>query len=446
MDRTAFIPLLCIWVVAIAFLLHRAWRQPSSGLVLAYCFQLWMLHWLGGLIHALPWADLPDSEIVLVGFQQSTYGIVAFALGTILFGTPLNRWIIARRSLAMQGPDTTLPRAYVVLGIVSYFAVAPTIGRIPGLNFVSAVGSQLAVVGCCLACWQAWHTRGKAALLRTIVPTIIFPVVTVLVQGFLGYGIIAISIVMFFCAQFFRPRWLLVAGFLIAGYVGLSFYTSYMRERVELRASLTDGGTLAERWAIISQMISRIEAFTPKDPDDLALVDIRLNQNTFVGAAVGHLSRPGDYARGATLWDAALGLIPRLIWPSKPVSAGSGNLVSRYTGMTFAEGTSIGIGPVLEFYANFGTLGVVLGFLLLGGIIKALDLAAGACLITGNWRPFTTFFLVGISFLNVSGSLVEVSMGAMGSLVMAGAVNYFLKPGKSSLPGKQLRPVGTVAE
>jgi hypothetical protein len=444
MDPFAFIPGLCIWLVALAYLLSQTWRQPSSGLVLAYCFQLWMLHWLAGLIYALPWSELPDPETELLGFQQSTYGVVAFTIGASLLGARWGKWIVARNGGRMGAADPGLPRAYVILGIVSYLALAPTLGTVPGFTAVSSVGSQFVVIGCCLACWQAGHKKGKTALLKTLLPTMAVPAITVVTQGFLGYGVTAISIIMMFCSQFFRPRWLLVLGFLAAGYGGLCFYTSYMRDRNAIRASVWGGESLTQRLQVTTQMVSNMDAFDVYNPEHLAFVNDRLNQNTLVGAAVTYLSQSNQYARGATIWDAVLALIPRVLWPSKPMTAGSGRLVTRFTGMTFAEGTSVGIGQALEFYANFGTMGVVVGFFLMGGIIKALDVSAGSFLATGNWRSFTTSFLVGISFLNVGGSLVEISMGAMGSLVVAAVVNKYLKTSKSSLAGKPLEPVGPV--
>jgi hypothetical protein len=429
-------------VFALLYLVRQTWRQPSSGLILAYCFQMWMLHWIGGLIHALPWADLPESDFVALGFRQSTYGIAAFAVGAAFLGTRLGTAMIGKTDEKSSIASSDLPRIYVIVGVVFYFALAPILGKIRGLNFLPAIGSQFVIVGCCLSCWRAWHKSGRAALIKTVGPVMIIPFVTVVVQGFLGYGIIAISIVMFFCAQFFRPRWVLVAGFALAGYFGLSFYISYMRDRGAIRAAVWGGETLSQRVSVVTDMVTNIDAFTPTNPDHLGFIDGRLNQNTLVGEAVSHLSRPEDFARGDTLWDAALGLIPRIVWPSKPVSAGSGDLVARFTGHVFVQGTSIGIGQVLEFYANFGTAGVLIGFFLMGAVVKALDLAAGDFLIAGNWQAFTTAFLVGISFLNVIGSMVDISMSAAGSLAVASAANHLLKNWICSTPQPLARAEG----
>ena len=93
----------------------------------------------------------------------------------------------------------------------------------------------------------------------------------------------------------------------------------------------------------------------------------------------------------------------------------------------------MGIGPVLEFYGNFGTKGVLIGFFFLGAVIGALDFCAGVHLRLGNWAMFTSFFLVGISFLNVGGSLVEVTAGSMASLVVGAWVRHRERSSSSTL-------------
>src|SRR5205814_7729697 len=96
-------------------------------------------------------------------------------------------------------------------------------------------------------------------------------------------------------------------------------------------------------------------------------IDRRLNQNFLVGAAAASLeSGQVEYASGATLGNMIVALIPRAIWPDKPAVGGGGSVVADFTGIEFAEGTSVGAGQVLEFYVNFGTWGVIGGFLLLG--------------------------------------------------------------------------------
>jgi hypothetical protein len=427
MGSDGLTPLLWAWGLILGPLFFVLMRRPSAGLVASYCFQMWMLYWLGAVIHAFPWAQLPDTEYVVVGFQQATFGMAMFAFGALAAGPGLARAMMGKgvpknvpEDFAVE-MDPARARKYITMGLISYFLLGPILGRIPGLQAVPAAASQLVVSGCCLQSWMAWHREGKAGLLHTLPQTLLIPMVTVVGQGFMSYGVLAVSTIMIFVAQFFRPRWILGAGALISAYLGLTVYVSYMRDRDEIRGAVwyAEDKSLSTRLKTTWHTVSTLDLFDPKSDDQLGYIDGRLNQDGLVGMAVDNLSSTDGYLRGSSITDAALAMIPRLIWRDKPIQAGSGNLVSKLTGEEFARGTSVGVGPVLEFYGNFGTTGIVFGFLFLGSLIGALDYCAGSYLRLGNWTMFTCFFLVGISCLNVSGSLVEITAGAMASMVVA---------------------------
>ncbi len=160
--------------------------------------------------------------------------------------------------------------------------------------------------------------------------------------------------------------------------------------------------------------------------EHLQRIDDRLNQNMLVGTAVAYLStRPDEFAHGETLWDALLSPIPRVLWPNKPIAAGSGDLVSRFTGMKFAEDTSVGIGHVMEWYVNFGSFAVFGGSLLVGMILAGLDRVAASKLRMGDWSGFSLCYLPALSLLQVGGSLVEAVSGAGTGLVIAFAIQRF---------------------
>ena len=427
-------PYLVIWICALALIVWRSTRTSGAGLMLAYCFQMFMMYWMGALTHALPWADLPSDDLVYLGLQQATYAVIAFAVGSVVFGPMINGQKYQSFAEDRFVSDPRLPRAYIVYGICSYFVLAPTLGRVAGFNAISAVGSQLVVVGCCLSCWKAWNTGGQKALLRALAPALIIPCVTIVVQGFLGFGVMALSTIMVFCAQFFRPRWILLVGFAVSCFFGLSVYTTYMKGREALRDTVWDEDShLSDKVKKLSETAKSFEWFDPWNDEQLGLVDSRLNQVTLIGAAVDYLTHNDAYAKGDTLVEALIAMVPRLIWPNKPVEAGSSGMVSRFTGIEFAAGTSVGVGPVMELYANFGTPAVIIGFLVLGTFIQVLDSMAGYGLASGDWHAFATPCLVGISFLNVAGSFVEISMGALASLLLAKFVNALLKGMKSRM-------------
>jgi hypothetical protein len=209
-------------------------------------------------------------------------------------------------------------------------------------------------------------------------------------------------------------------------YLGFSFYVNYMRDREEIRTAVWGQQSLSFRVDQIVTTLRNFEWFNPYSEQHLQRVDARLNQNVFVGAAVSQLHESQTYAYGETLRQALLALVPRVLWPEKPVFGGSGNLVREYTGFRFSEGTSVGVGQVLEFYINFGTVGVVVGFLVFGVVMALIDAIARRQLIADNWQGFVLWYLVGISCLQVGGSLVEVFGSAGASVAVAVLLNQFI--------------------
>jgi hypothetical protein len=176
------------------------------------------------------------------------------------------------------------------------------------------------------------------------------------------------------------------------------------------------------------QTASNFEWFDPWSKAHCEMVDIRFNQSMLVGAAVSRLDGTDDYASGRTIREGVLALVPRAVWPDKPMIAGSGNLVSEFTGIRFAEGTTIGVGQVLECFINFGTVGVVIGFLLLGTFVTLFDYTAGQALVNNDWLRFATAMMLGICLLNIIGSLAETFTSAAACIVVMFIMREFGVP------------------
>jgi hypothetical protein len=88
-----------------------------------------------------------------------------------------------------------------------------------------------------------------------------------------------------------------------------------------------------------------------------------------------HMDAHRDFADGQTIKDSLLNsFIPRIVWPlifngdEKPKMGGSSDLVKKYADMPVADGTSVGVGAISEFYINGGTGTLLLGMFLLGSI------------------------------------------------------------------------------
>jgi hypothetical protein len=412
-----------VWLATALYLLVRHWRPGAGvGLVLTYVLSFGMLHWVAAVLYLLPWYSNPGFRLTTEGLHQSAYAMLSLAAGS-----ELACWIVRRRQAGRevasgQGAvvDPRLVTMYLVVGAALYALVTPFAGKIPSVSAIISSGSTLVVVGFALKCWNNWLNGQRIRLYLWLAASSVLPFVTVVAQGFLGFGFASMLTIFVFVAAFYRPRWRTIAVGVLMTYVGLSVYVTYMRDRREIRDVVWAGAAMQDRVDQLTATLSSAEWFDWHNPAHLNRIDERLNQDYLIGAAVEYLGRGAvSFAHGDTLIQAVEAVIPRALWPNKPVAAGSGNLVSTYTGILFAEGTSVGIGQVLEWYVNFGTRGVVIGFFLIGLVITFVDRTASRWLHLGNLRRFTYWYLPGISLLQIEGSLVDVMSTAAGALVVA---------------------------
>jgi hypothetical protein len=328
------------------------------------------------------------------------------------------------KTLAPRPVDDRLIRLYFIAGGLLFVCVMPLASRIASLTAFVSTGSLLVVVALSLCCWNAWVRRQRVRFWFWLLGSCVWPLVTIVGQGFLGYGLGFTLMTFTFVAAFYRPRWRVAVATVLLGYVGLSVYVTYMRDRRDIREVVWGGAALSDRIASVEDTFFHPEFFGFHRTDHLMRVEERLNQDALVGAAVAYLaSRPHEFARGATFVQALAALIPRAIWPDKPEVGGSGDLVTTYTGVRFAEGTSVGIGQVMEAYVNFGRDGVVILFFVLGGVLIWVDRWAGLRLRQGDGNGFLVWYLPGLCLLQVGGSLSEMTAAAAASWLMAFTVN-----------------------
>ena len=212
---------------------------------------------------------------------------------------------------------------------------------------------------------------------------------------------------------------------------GLSVFVNYMAARYEFRQLVWhQQASIGDRLSRITDSFQHFEWLDLSNLGHRKAIDLRLNQNEFIGIAVERLELGAvEYAYGGTVAKVAMGLIPRILWPGKPVVGGGGSVVHDFTGLEFAEGTSFGAGQVFEFYVNFGSLGVIGGFLLYGWLIGRIDLSTIKYLRQGDQRRFLLWFLPGLALLAAGGNLLEIVVGTVSSVIIGYSIGYLL-PGR----------------
>lgn len=414
--------------MAAAWTFIRSWTSGAAvGLVFTYVFSFTALYWLSPLAYLLPWYDTPGHDLTALGLREAAYAMTAFAIGAEIARPIARRWAAAQPADHGLPPiDRRLTNLLLVAGAALYLVAFPLAGLLPSMTAFVSTGSMVAVVAMALKCWSARFSGRELSMWTWLAATSALPLITVVGQGFLGYGFAAMMTVFAFVASFYRPRTVIVIAGTLLLYLGLSVYVTYMRDRRDIREVVWAGSAMSARIGRMTETLTSIEWFDPRDVRHLDRIDLRLNQDYLMGASVAYFAGgSAELAYGGTVWDALVALVPRAIWPNKPAVAGSGNLVSDYTGIRFEQGTSVGIGQVMEAYVNFGRAGIVVCFLSLGFVVVLADGASYARLARGEGTEFLVRYLPALSLLQIGGSFAELTSSGAASLVVALVVRQF---------------------
>lgn len=398
-------------------LLAGAARRPLAGLTLAYCLHQFINFVLAATLPALEGGQTKADPDLLLGFPKAATANFAFC-GGLVVGT-----LMVRRVVAVPHQELNLRQDVgwlFKLGLLATLVLAPLLSQIPSIGTAVQQVSSLMVVAVGLACHLAVaQDRFFRVGALLVVSAVLFPLVSLVQGGFIGFGTNSVIVVLGFFATRYRPRWMVVPILAAVCYVGLSVFITYFKARTDIRNSVWGGEAYAARFKVLQAAAAEFEWFTPDNPIHVSMVNGRMNQSVLVGAAVERLEMGQvEFARGQTMVDALLAMIPRIIWPDKPMKAGGGNLVSDFTGITFAEGTSVGVGPVLEFYLNFSQQGLVLGALFFGFCVGQCDARAGAALSQGDGWRCARWFMLGLPMILPLASLAEVVMSCGSAVVV----------------------------
>ncbi len=417
--------LIGIWVFISALLIVLTWRskRPGVGLPLIYLLGFSVIHLPGAIAYAMAYYT-PTSQVLLdnqaslnmtfTGFKISLLGLLGLLVGWLL----ASNFVKDKISHVVKVPTplltTGLARFLFTLSLMFFFFLLPIMALIPSFGSLGTSGVSLSMVAVTITCWRSWRSRDHKRMLTWLIgSSICFPLVTVTTMGFIGFGAAAVMVILMFVFIFYRPRWVSALAMLLVLYFGMSLYVNYMWSRDAIRRSVWGQQQFSHRLEALHIMFSNFKFFDPWNHDHMETVDSRLNQNHLIGMCVNHMQHSNtQYAHGTTIAIAATAWIPRILWPGKPSTAGSGGLVSLYTGMNFAKSTSVGIGDVLEFYINWGGWFVFVGFIGLGFVQRWFDLRAWRYLVNDDYWSFARWLLPGLGLMS-SGTNTATTVAAV---------------------------------
>lgn len=425
--------LILVWAALAAWCIALVWRRGPGTLLLAYFLGLSIIHVPGAINHlgAVGPAGATETRI---GFMVTLLGIAAMLTG--VFGYRLARGaapraIIARRRGQRRTPkDTEFGRSgqrIMIIGLLAYFIATPIATMIPSLtSIVSAIGSLL-IIGywVLLKSSVADGNRWQTNLLVLSLP--LLPLLTLISGGFVGFGIYFMIAILALYFQITRFRWTILFVAPVVGWLGLSLGVAYLDGRSEIREVVWyQQSGFGDRLERVFDIFKDFELYNWNDKDHARNIDMRLNQNLIVGMAVDRIEEGQvtlAYGGTAPLWS----LIPRAFWPGKPAVGGGGDIVSRYTGLYFAPGTSVGAGQPFEFFVNFGWTGFVAGFVFWGILLAYMDERLARGLRQSDIKQLLYYGMPGIALLQPGGNFMEILVSFIAAMIAARLVFWCLK-------------------
>jgi len=400
-----------LWLL---WLLRR--NRVSLGLPIAYLYSLLLIHAPGAYAHIVGRDFLHYSDLTEIGMRFVALGSMCFVAGV---------WWARRHSSCATIPvrrEKDLDQFCwfcLIGGWALIYGLSP-LYQVPSISAAVEKGGGIWMLGVTLGLRAACQRRDLKRIAMWLGALMVYPVLMLLLGGFLSYGSAAIIVVCAALTISTRSYRLVVVGITAFVFLSLSVFVNYYAHRNDIREKVWGGAPLEARMDSVTDTIQGFEWFDPGNRTHLTALDERLNQNYFVGLAARRIQVGlADYLNGDSVWQGLLSLVPRILWPDKPVFAGSPQIVSKMTGLHFSPTTSIGVGNVMEFQINFGIPGVVIGFFLLGWLIGALDFKAAVAEARGDMGGMILFFLVGVALIDPQGSLVEMFGGSAAALVAA---------------------------
>ncbi len=435
--------------VVVALCRHRS---TGVGLVLSYVTLLSTTHFLPAVLYTLDnYVPFHNPSAVKQGYGVALVGLVGLTAGVLAMSYVQANWATAHRHSSDGGSpvpiDRSLPLRYFVIGLMSFLVLFPLSSGIASLVAITVSLRNVVLVGLTLGCWQSYRRGDRQGFLGWLAAAAVWPLVTMAGEGFLSIGLAMVVVVWMFILQMGEFHWRLLVASALIGYILISLVATYTDARQTVRDVVWGGGndiSLERRLSTFGILLQDFAFFDLDNTERFGLLDKREGQNLYIGLAARRLSAGViDYTQGGTLADSVLMLIPRALWPDKTVRSGGSAQVSAFTGLSFYGATSVGMGQVMEFYVNFGTEGVVVGFIILGALLRWLDMNAAASLARDDFQRFAVWFMPGLGLLQPGSNLATLTVSSVAGLVAILLVNQVVLPAWRRLikPESSPRPI-----
>ena len=193
------------------------------------------------------------------------------------------------------------------------------------------------------------------------------------------------------------PRGLILVGAAIFLLIVIPFTIAYRAEVRTSSADLSPRAAVAAAPAVAGSAASTASAGTI--PESVSYLAQRLQEIDASAIVLQKTPSQIPYAGSAQIPETlAAGLIPRALWPGKPIMAAGYQFSQEYYGTPPGLVTAAAITPQADLYRDGGWVTMVAGMLVLGWLMRVLDdvldaagvpscRAAGAAAMAGSGDP-----------------------------------------------------------
>lgn len=402
-------------LLSLAWLI-RALRasRVSLGLPIAYLLAVLIIHVPGAYVHLVANDILGNTEYVESGIFFTAIGSVFFVIGVL--------WshLHQPRVQTVSPPNQHNFLLFCAMGGWTFIILFRVFQSVPSVAALVDKGSGIWMLGVLLGLQSAMVRRNWGRFLMWAGVAAAFPTMTLLFTGFLSRAVSSLFIAC--CGMMITAKSYLrvLVAVVIGTIVFMNLFLNYFLIRDELRSLINSGSAFESRINQVMAAVDNFQMFDSQNISHLAAFDMRLNQNYFEGLAAARIEQGSvDYLHGFSVWQAVISVVPRVIWPEKPVYGGSPEIVAHMTGLELSTTTAWGVGHVMELQINFGIPGLIVGFFLIGWLLGALDREAARAQMRGDFGQAFMYFLPAAGLIFPEGSLVEMASGAAAGLAAA---------------------------
>lgn len=233
--------------------------------------------------------------------------------------------------------------------------------------------------------------------------------------------------------QFWRPwepkswkwsiaAWTRTVGLLVAAlFLMLVWQASVKKEARRIYDEGLVNGRIDRAELFVKEVVAAVPEVLDDPRPSIEILISRLSYIGFFSRVLEYVPAVEPHANGELLQMAMTNaFMPRLLFPAKPVLPSDSYYTRRFTGIMVAEeGTSISIGYMAEFYADWGLTGMFLSILgygcLIGGAIEVVRRVVRPTILV---NPFLIILMMTVyqfehQFIKTFAALISTTVAAL---------------------------------